>query len=508
MQSAKPVEKEILNSQPWINTNISDKDFLASAKHAAVCLQSWWRASILSNQFRRYRYMAIKVQAYWRRMRLFCRVKGWRVAALTLSRCFRGYIFRKYGERSPRARPLEGVMRGMLSTLSGAAVQIQTKYRGWIVSRIFKDLLNSALVVQCCWRGFKSRCWFSEKLQNEIYPIIETWNHKIGLWNRLISRVHVSIRMKARITLINGSPTDAITKLITKKFVQDAFSYVIIVNQMPQEKGNRIAEELSVFGPGKVGFFQCNVNNLGATKKVVQLVEARYGKIDCYIINGASSENEKEDSIHNAWPCTDAIIGHIAVFKTILPAMHSAHGLVICISPYESIGSKLSISNAAVKAGFVALMNEVSRAYHSMQGIVICPIIVDIVGAKPVDDGIADLTHYLTSIEAPFLSGEVLHVRGKAATHRILQWKDRSEMNEASNNISIKYPRETFLEEATNADVQDNTHKRAIRQAPKVLFKNLREEQQRLAAENQKLKDEIKRMKRKSSNTHIGKKNK
>ena len=98
--------------------------------------------------------------------------------------------------------------------------------------------------------------------------------------------------------------------------------------------------------------------------------------------------------------------------------------MVVNISPYEASGVAPSLKVAAVKAGFLALMNEVAVAFPDVRVNTICPLVTRGVangsasgGRKPINAGIADLTKYLTSVEAPYMSSQVLNAQVRCYLH-------------------------------------------------------------------------------------------
>ena len=108
------------------------------------------------------------------------------------------------------------------------------------------------------------------------------------------------------------------------------------------------------------------------------------------------------------------VLGPMVAFKAILSGLRESGGVLVNISPFEVLGGAPSLQIAATKAGFLALTNECAHHYPEMRINLICPVVHMGVraGRKPIQAGIADLAKYLTSADAPFMSGQVLNVQG------------------------------------------------------------------------------------------------
>jgi NAD(P)-dependent dehydrogenase (short-subunit alcohol dehydrogenase family)/regulator of replication initiation timing len=502
-----------------------DKAYLATAKGAVVKMQAWWHERVYSYKYRLSRISASKIQAVWRRVTWLIHIAHWRTAGALLTRWWRGTYWRKYGfhgRRSPigargplfknpfesegpsvisdlsRVLAKKPLLLGSSSMLSRCAVRVQTLHRTRSIWKIFKDIASSVITLQKVWRGYLYRCWFAEMMQMEVYPVITAWEYKIGLWNRLIQRVHTNFRIKSNVTVIMGSVSDNVTQLLCKKFILDAFSCVVVCDGRPQAEGNAVVEQLALSGPGSVYYCEGNTSDATCVVELVDVIKAQTGKIDFLVNNSAAQgrdEEAKTDEV--AWLDTTDILGPVAAFKAVLPALQESGGVIVNISPYEAQGAAPSLKMAAIKAGFLAFSAEAAAAYPDVRINTICPL-VSITGPsggrKPINPGVADLANYLTSIDGPFMSGQVFNVQGYMTEE---QWGEFVKVGSISipERHSLHFSKKYFLEDNINdltkgyADEMKYEYKKSVRQQPRVL-KEMKEENARLQAENARLKAE------------------
>ena len=269
------------------------------------------------------------------------------------------------------------------------------------------------------YRGYICRTWFKEKMKSDIYPVMEAYQYKIGLWNRLARRINLVFRTSTKIIVIVGD-VDDFGEALAKRFTADAFSVVILVDNIDVPTGSDIATRVTNTGKGQCYYQRHNLDDPAAVAAMARSISMQYQVVDILVMNSASKgaalrqdAPEMEHLEHSGAQMN----GPLTIFKHMFPLMNK--GTVINICPYEVQDEAPSMTASSVKAGLVALNSEVAGSHPDLRVNCICPMVV--MTDKPrlrrsIQEGVPDLCMYLTSTSAPFMTGQTFVAQGILTT--------------------------------------------------------------------------------------------
>lgn len=295
------------------------------------------------------------------------------------------------------------------------ATRIQKILRagGWTV--LLVKIKRAVRLVQKVWRGYYRRVWFAEKMRTEIYPVIDAYQYKIGLWNRLARRIHLYFRLKMQVIVIVGDAAD-LGQTVAKKFVADAFSVIFLCDDLPMDQGNDIAKEVTLCGKGVAYFMRTNTASVASVESMAAQVMQQWGKIDVLVNNSAVRGGDPTPETDHLAVSGDFLTGPFISFKACLPHMQDKRSAVINICPYEIQGEVPSMAGASIKTGLLALTHEIAAQHPNIRCNAVCPLVVmgETTFRHPLKPGIADLTHYIAGglNECPFMTGQTMVAQG------------------------------------------------------------------------------------------------
>ena len=269
------------------------------------------------------------------------------------------------------------------------------------------------------YRGYICRSWFKEKMKSDIYPVMEAYQYKIGLWNRLARRINLVFRTSTKIIVIVGD-VDEFGEALAKRFTADAFSVVILVDNVDVPTGSEIATRVTNTGKGQCYYQRHNLDDPAAIAAMARSISMQYQVVDILVNNSASKGaalRADAPEMEHLESSGAQMNGPLTIFKHMFPLMNK--GTVINICPFEVQDEAPSMTASSVKAGLVALNMEVAGSHPDLRVNCICPMVI--MTDKPrlrrsIQEGVPDLCMYLTSTSAPFMSGQTFVAQGILTT--------------------------------------------------------------------------------------------
>ena len=227
---------------------------------------------------------------------------------------------------------------------------------------------------------------------------------------------------------------------IAKKLLEEGVSGVAILD-MNEERLDTVAAELNAMGKGKALAKVCNVADNEAVKKVMQEIEAEFGKIDILVNNAGITRDAMfhkmtmsqwdlviDVNLKGTYNCTSAVFGGMR---------ERSYGRVINIASTSAYGNLGQANYAATKAAVIGFAKTLAKegARKGITANAIAPDFIDteMMRAVPADflakrlkeapmqrmgtiEELAAVVAFLASDEASYVSGVCIDVTGATRT--------------------------------------------------------------------------------------------
>lgn len=187
------------------------------------------------------------------------------------------------------------------------------------------------------------------------------------------------MRLKEKVALITGAGS-GIGREMALLFAREGAS--IVVADINQEEGNRVAEEVTSAG-GKARFVKADISQAKDAENMVTLAEREFGQLDILVNNAGIMHSDDGDSTSTTEAVWDLTIninlkGVFLGCKYGIPALRrSGGGTIINTASFVAIvgAATPQVAYTASKGGVLAMTRELAVT-HAREGIrvnALCP---------------------------------------------------------------------------------------------------------------------------------------
>lgn len=251
------------------------------------------------------------------------------------------------------------------------------------------------------------------------------------------------MRFKDQVVIVTGG-SYGIGEGCTRVFHAEGGHVAILARG--REAGEKLAQELTVCGPGRAAFFPCDVSNMTQLEAAIESVASTFGRIDCLINNAGAhppATNIEDTSIADM----EALLrlNYVSTFagcKFALPHLRKTKGTIVNMSSMVAlVGQPQSVAYCATKAAQLGLTRSlaVELGASGVRVNAICPGNVDtplmrswaatladpasalkrvadlqVFGRMATIEEIGRIALFLATEDSSFLTGQAIEAEGGA----------------------------------------------------------------------------------------------